>query len=424
MCTSWKGDDPDDYLRLPQLLRGMKDRQKSWLNRHRGAAPTSWRPIKLHRLVELARCRSMGYAFRIGRGHVGLSFFDPQAYTAPPWNSWETFRVGAVGVDFGSDGSANARSYHFKVAVECFLDQSHINIRVAYNALQEVELNPLANSWLVGWSLLRGPDEEDTRWHPLRGRPGDMCARSKWSDVPRFGSMAPRILASLRQMGVDVGLAEPLEAVPWLWMRKRAAFRWQDSHTVLSRPQAIAAGLKTHTPCWPTKLVERTAVALEEDLFVGKEFLQTFVAILGRTDVVEQGGSTTSSAALTTEIRALRSCNQISVGAMMLSKDDNERYGWMMLSVCEAVMGYSNLQVMACTSADGCDKWITEQAVGWYISFAREVLVRIRDFASVEASSFVCSLDKSNIISGYTPNETTKEDDFANVYGQLFVHTR
>ena len=133
----------------------------------------------------------MDNAFRIGRGHAGLSFTDPKDYTAPPWNSWETFRCGAVGVDFGSEGVAHARSRQLKLAVERLRDQSHINNRVAHNALQEIELYPLATRWLVGWSLLRGPDKEDTRWRPLRGGLGDMCARSKWSDVPRFSSMAP-----------------------------------------------------------------------------------------------------------------------------------------------------------------------------------------------------------------------------------------
>ena len=118
----------------------------------------------------------MDYGLRIGRGHAGLSFFDPLAYTATPWNSWETFRVGAVGVDFGSDGSANARSYHFKVAVECFLDQSHINIRVAYNALQEVELNPLAKQLVGGVEPLARASRRGLHVAPdARGSRGNVC---------------------------------------------------------------------------------------------------------------------------------------------------------------------------------------------------------------------------------------------------------
>ena len=74
----------------------------------------------------------MRYAFRIGRGHAGLSFTDPNDYTAPPWRSWETSRCGAVGVDFGSDGVAHARSHQLKHAVERLRDQSHINNRVVY----------------------------------------------------------------------------------------------------------------------------------------------------------------------------------------------------------------------------------------------------------------------------------------------------
>ena len=427
VCASRKDDDPDDYLRLPQLGRGMKDRQKSWLNRHSGAAPTSWRPIKLHRLSARAWCRNVDNAFRIGTGHAGLAFFDPQDYTKPPWNSWESFRFAAIGMDFGSDGNcvAHAMTYHFKLAVERMPDQSHINNRVVYNSLKEVGLYPLVLLLVVGWNLLHGPDKEDTRWHQVREGLGDMYARSQWYDVPLFVSMAPRIIASLRQMGVDFGPAEAPEAVAWSWMRKRAAFLRQGSHTVLSRFQAIAAGLKTHMPFWPIELYERTAVDLEEDFLVGKKFLQKFVARPGRTDVVEEGGGTTSSAALTMESRAFRSCcqNSVVVSVMTLSEDDNERYGWMMLRVCEPVMVHSNLQVTMCTSADGCEKWITQQAAGGYISFVREVLIRLWDFASVEASGLVCNLAQRNTIMGHTPNEASTEDDFANVYGQLVVHT-
>ena len=77
MCVSRKDDEPEDDLGLQELSRGMKDRQKGWLNRE--SAP--WRPIKLHSLVACAWCKNVHYSFQIGTGHARHSFFDPKDYT-------------------------------------------------------------------------------------------------------------------------------------------------------------------------------------------------------------------------------------------------------------------------------------------------------------------------------------------------------
>ena len=133
------------------------------------------------------------------------------------------------------------------------------------------------------------------------------------------------------------------------------------------------------------------------------------------------GGGSTSAKKRTFEQRAVANCcqNAVAISVALLSEESNERILLIVGQLTGVVLDWHLVQNKANRNAEGCCKWLREQAGGGYMAHVNKVAQCLRNANMLDRCGFITSPDELKAYSQASLGEVVAEDDFADVFGQL-----
>lgn len=278
-------------------------RHKAWLQRGEvKGEEKAWRPKTVYRVAARKWADVVDLQLRTSTVVSGLAHFLPND-RLPIWSDWRTWPGLGISKDQGSDGEASfwALSYHFGLNVWQWPDFSHGVNRDIDLTLKHCNLFGFWLCMLISWNLPFGPDRDDLRYCQIRAAMTAYFKHNTSRSAVLFQEMAPMIIQEHEQAGIAYPGDGPVDELCWKFLSSRQHFAKVGRRTNLNRFCGSLETAEFNLPHWTTDLMERTYVALEQDMLKGKAFLNHFKLKAGLAETVTEEGGPTSSKRLTME---------------------------------------------------------------------------------------------------------------------------
>jgi len=368
----------------------MNQRATAWVTRGERAEDEKLdhRPATLYRVKAKQFCAMIDHQVQLNSPLVGLAHYIYNPDDAR-WNNWRTWNHLMLSLDLGAPGSSGSQAmlYKYSVCLTKVPDPDHSCLRALLQALKEVHLYEFIVLMLVVWNFVNGPQDNDYRYHQLRGAAEKVMKTFTWLTNKHFQEHAPNILEEMREAGVELPGNESPDKEAYDYWCQRQSFRRKKDKVMMGRFCQFTHRMEHELQWWTMDLYEREVVGIELDMFKSAKFCRRMIKTASLD--IPEGGLPTSSKVLTVDDKAIRSCadTALLVSVAMLSQPSHHRLCEIIMAQFREVMSWRTMCNKDCRDPDTSRQFLVAQACGgfqlslkkhWDVLVSRGVLERMR----------------------------------------------